>query len=129
MKMYSLEEDAAKQLEDRPHSKSAIKLVPPLHVGMQTVRHIQDSVEPDPEPQSESESMHDDPHSASGQTDGSQHQVRTTAGEAAAVTVARRRDGSVIAMDESGQPLDLSVRPHHLGSCDGLFGMLTISIF
>ena len=125
MKMYNLEEDAAKQLEDRPGSKSTIKLVPPPHVGMQTVRHIQDSLEPDPEPQSEPESMQDDPQSASGQTDDSQQQARSTAGEAAAIAVARRRDGSVIAIDESGQPLDLSVRLHHLDSCDGLFGMLT----
>ena len=69
--------------------------------------------------------MQDDPQSASGQTDDSQQQTRTTAREAAAIAVARRRDGSVIAMDESGQPLDLSVRLHHLDSCDGLFGMLT----
>ena len=118
--MYSLEEDAAKQLENRPGGRSTIKLVPPPHVGMPTVGHIEDAFEPDAEPESEPESepetsgaaMPAGAHSASGQMDEPQQQATPTADAApttAAVTVARRRDGSAIAMDESGQPLDLSV--------------------
>ena len=114
--MYSLEEDAAKQLEDRPGGKSTIKLVPPPHVGMPTVGHIEDTLEPESEPESNADTTSADANSASRQTD--ELQKRKTAiaeaSTAAAVTVARRRDGSAIAMDESGQPLDLSVRAQYL---------------
>ena len=107
--MYSLEEDAAKQLEDRPGGKSTIKLVPPPHVGMPTVGHIEDTLEPE----SNAEAMSAGANSASRQMDEPQQRKTATAeaSTAATVTVARRRDGSAIAMDESGQPLDLSVRP------------------
>ena len=91
--MYSLEEDAAKQLENRPGGKSTIKLVPPPHVGMPTVGHIEDAFEPE----TSGAAMPAGAHSASGQMDEPQQQATPKADAApttAAVTVARRRDGS-----------------------------------
>eukprot|EP01043_Picozoa_sp_COSAG02_P031190 COSAG02_NODE_2024_length_10084_cov_130.539509_7_plen_183_part_00 len=127
--MYSLEEDAAKQLEDRPGGKSTIKLVPPPHVGMPTVGHIEDAFEPESEPETSAVAMPADAHSTSEKKDEPQQQSTSTADAApttAAVTVARRRDGSAIAMDESGQPLDLSVSPQLLV---WTIGMLTDAHF
>ena len=130
IKMYSLEEDAAKQLEDKPDGARAIKLAPPPHVGMSSVTPIQNVLETDPEPephtQTTGEARCTDSLSASGQINEVQQNMTVPVGGTAttAVTVARRRDGSAIAMDESGQPLDLSVRRNHLRCCCEQFTML-----
>ena len=86
------------QLEDRPGGKATIKLVPPPHVGMPTVRNIGDMSEREPEPEPEQEPGQESTKPVDG--DGSDAD--------AAVAVARASDGSAISMDESGQPLDLS---------------------
>lgn len=121
VKMYSLEEDAAKQLEDRPGGKSAIKLLPPPHVGMPTVANIEDTVDPDLEHDPEPEATHVPERPGSGSVDESQQQTTATTGAAGArFAVARALDGSAIVMDESGQPLDLSVRTIHCLAVRGI---------
>jgi hypothetical protein len=107
VKMYALEEDAAMQLEDRPGGKATIKLVPPPHVGMPTVRNIGDMPEPEPEPEQEQE-QEQEPGQESTKPPVDGDGADAAADADAAVAVARASDGSAISMDESGQPLDLS---------------------